>query len=615
MRAGYLVAAALLLVVSGCAQPRQSTPVAADVAGLSNRELTRFLPTLADYPGPSWDLTLTAGASNRQQGPYIDPSSSVEPAECAAVPFLRSDLVAASSDGVVQNGIAGDAGSAAVRIMRERPGVDLIAESLAWAKRCREYRISYSNFATAPGAPTAISVLPPRQVEGAVVTRIHFTDNRAKLYQGEGSRESVVSLARVHGLVVVGYHHDRAQEAAAILALTIRRLSSNHVASKPSSDKPDTSALNQRTDKELEQLLPSVTDAPDGWTILQSSPIIAYSTQDGESATGCSRLPFANEADSRSDTRRDFRQIATVSAASTSDGTNVRSAVTIGLEIPDVSVITETTLWANQCGLEALPTPPLDGIAVTSFRIRERTDTTPERTVSLLKVRKLLVITEPALTQQKTQLAHQSIENLLHAQFATAPTGPDPMPTYPDPHTPPPGYLPLPEPTVEATTTLARVGQGTLVNSEPYHMGGYMPGDSLIRSPDDYLHFHSPSGAITCDWRKYTLICDTPHGTYPRTPKPADLQGIWQDSVSILNWYGLISGTAGDDPIVYAVSNVLPYGSTLRLTDDTECRMDRDGLTCVDYAKRIGLHLSRTDLTPLAATKALTNDTRPQPTQ
>lgn len=163
----------------------------------------------------------------------------------------------------------------------------------------------------------------------------------------------------------------------------------------------------------------------------------------------------------------------------------------------------------------------------------------------------------------------------------------------------------------EATAKLARVAQGTLVDPEPYHRGGHLPDDTPVRSSDDYVHFQSPTGAIACTWRKYTLFCNIPQGTYPRTPKPADLQGRWQDTVVDFGWAGLGSGLAAEDPIVYAVSKVLPYGSTIRLQQGTECLMEPDGLTCVDYDKRSGFHVSRGDLTPLTATTALAADTRP----
>lgn len=184
------------------------------------------------------------------------------------------------------------------------------------------------------------------------------------------------------------------------------------------------------------------------------------------------------------------------------------------------------------------------------------------------------------------------------------------MPRATEPPSQFPGEVPSPAPTADATAALTRVAQGTLVNPEQYHFGGYLPGDAPTRSSDDYLHFRSPSGAIACTWRKYILYCDVPQGTFPRTPKPADLKGDWHDSVVAFGWDGLHNGVSAHDPLVYAESNVLPYGSTIRLDDDTECLMEQDGLTCVYADKRIGMHLSRTDLTPLAATEDFTKDTR-----
>ncbi|ORA59210.1 hypothetical protein [Mycobacteroides franklinii] len=616
MRRG-LPCVALVVVMGGCGQASEPRPIDPGPVRPSNVELARFLPVLADYPGPSWDVTLTAGASDWIPGPYIGPNTTVEPSGCADIPFQRSDLVAASSAGVVQNGIAGNAGEAAVRIMRDRLGTDLIADSVAWAERCHQYRETYSGATPGDpsmGSPTAVSVLPPRNLEGVEVTRIHLTDNRDHRDQGEGTRESVISLARVRGVVVVGYRHDRAGEADAILATTIRRLSSDRPASRPLSDKADASALTTRTDKDLEQLLPSIVDTPAGWTVLQSSPIVPYSTEDGESATGCSRLPFADEVGNRSDSHRNFRKIASVSMSrKAGKDTYSTDTVTLGLEHSGSSVIDETIKWANQCHFASVPAPQLDGINITSFHIPGDRTGTNGRTVSLLRVRGLLVIAEPAFSQQDTQLMRQSVENLRHAKFETRATGPDSMPIPSEPTAPAPGDVKFPQPTADATVKLARVAQGALVDPGPFHVGGYLPEDSPTASSPDYLHFRSPTGAIMCTWRKYILVCDVPRGTYPRTPKPVDLLGNWQDSVTTFGFESLQNGIVAPDPVVYAVSNVLAYGSTIRLTDDTECRMDTGGLTCVEYGKDIGFHLSRTDLTPLAATSALINDTRPQP--
>lgn len=82
-------------------------------------------------------------------------------------------------------------------------------------------------------------------------------------------------------------------------------------------------------------------------------------------------------------------------------------------------------------------------------------------------------------------------------------------------------------------------------------------------------------------------------------------------------WGRVVNGVFDDDPLVYAESNVLAYGSTIRLETDpdaTECLMERDGLTCVTYTgRRIGMHLSRQDLTPLPVTDALEKDNRAEP--
>lgn len=616
MKTAWACVTSGVLLLAGCGHAPTSQPAEPTVSGPSNEQLARFLPVLADYPGPSWNVTLTIGASDPVPGPYLDPTSTVDPAECADIPFQRSDLVAASSDGIVQNGIAGDSGEAAVRIMRERPGTDLITESVSWAKRCHEYRVMLSS--STPGEPagsnpTAVSALPPVHVNGIEVTRIHITDNREHRYQGEGTRESVISLARVGGLVVVGYRHDRSDEAAAILALTIDRLSSNKPLPKPLSDKVTVTPLITRTDKELQRLLPSAQDVPAGWSVLQRSPIIRDGTEDGEDPSGCMRFPFDNRVGWRSDLHRNFREIASVSEQRTVNERIDRDTVTLAIENPGASVIEETSKWAKECGHKIETSEQLAGISTTSVHIKGSLKSKIDYTASLMRVRGLLVVTTPAMELQGSQLTRQTVDNLRHAQFDTPPTGPDPMPQFPDPYARPPGDVKLPAPTAEATAKLTRVGQGALVDTVPYHVGGYLPSDSPTRSSDDYLHFSSPSGAISCTWRKYSLFCEVPQGTYPRTPKPAELQGGWQDSVVSFGWGGLQNGVSADDPIVYAVSNELPYGNTIRLQDGTECLMQTDGLTCVDYGKRIGFHLSRDDLTPLTATGALANDTRPQP--
>ncbi|MBE5465019.1 MULTISPECIES: hypothetical protein [Mycobacteroides] len=611
------VSSVVLLLVGACGHPADPRPSDPLVQIPSSEELAQSLPTLADYPGAPWDVTMAIGSPESPAGPQVYPADApVEPTGCGDIPFQRKDQIAAASEGSVPNGIAGDSGRASVRIMRERPGTDLIAESVDWAKRCHEYRVIY------PGSgppdpetvyPTAVSVMPPKQVDGVELTRIHLTDNRAHRFQPEGSRESMVLLARAQGLVLVGVRHDSGQTVEDLLALTLKRLESNKPAPKPLPDRIDTSELRERTDKELQQLLPSALDAPREWSVRQSSPIIRDGEEDGEGASGCSRVPFEDSVGWRTDLHRNFREIAAVSALRTVDQHNETETARFGVEHSGASVIDETTMWAKGCGYPITPTESLGDVTGISVHVKGEANSRIDYTASLMRVRGLLVITKPALGQQSSQIARHLVTKLQHAQFDTAPNGPEPTLQLPDPSTRPPGDVAFPTPSAEATTKLARIGQGTLVDTASFHVGGYLPTDTPTRSSDDYLHFSSPTGSIACTWRKYSLFCDVPQGTYARTPKPAAIAERWQDSVTSFGWGGLQNGVAAEDPVVYAVSNELPYGSTIRLQDNIECLMENDGLTCVDYARRKGFHLSRDDLTPLSATGALANDTRPQP--
>ena len=604
--------AAAVIVLGGCGHAAESPPAATP----ANEDPARSLPVLADFPGPSWDVALTNGPSTWMQGLGIQPGTSVQPSGCADVPFERPDLIIASANGSVPNGIAGDSGAAAVRIMHDRPGKDLITESVDWAAHCHELRQIYP--ATGPSDPpisnaTAVSVLPPRQVEGTEVTRIHLTDNRANRFQAEGIRESVVSLARVKGFVVVGYRHQTGQLGDDLLDLTIHRLSTGQTASVPVVDGTDSSSLADRTDKELERLLPTASDVDTGWTLTQHSPLVRPGIDESDDSPDCARIPFDAGLHYRSDADRDFREVASVSAQRIGAKSGPGELIRLGLEHPGASVINETTAWARRCGMELLPASQVNGVDVTTVHVKGSPTSRIDFTASLLRVRGILVITKPALGEQTGKLAQLTVNRLQHAHFDTPATGPDPMPQPSEPSLKEPGDVPFPAPSSEDTAALDKIARGTLVDPERYHFGGLLPGDAMTRSSDDYLHFRSPSGAITCTWRKYSLFCDVPTGTFPRTPKPADFKGDWHDSVVIFGWDGLDSGVAALDPVVYAESNVLPYGSTIRLDDDTECLMEQDGLTCEYATKRVGVHLSRTDLTPLAATEALTKDARPLP--
>ncbi|MGV0625319.1 hypothetical protein ABQE43_05395, partial [Mycolicibacter minnesotensis] len=226
MRQGWVIVAVVTFFVAGC-EPAGGPAAEHDLGGRSNQELARFLPEVADYPGPTWEVRKTIGPSRFAIGPHVEPGVTVDPAGCADIPFQRTEQIAASTEGTVPNAIAGNYGEASVRLMREPSGSDLIAESVRWAEHCHEYRqIHPSSGPNGPpySEPTAVSILPPTEVGGVEVTRIHLTDNREHRFQAEGRRESVISLARVRGLVIVGRRHDNYGAAAEIMALTIRRL-------------------------------------------------------------------------------------------------------------------------------------------------------------------------------------------------------------------------------------------------------------------------------------------------------------------------------------------------------------------------------------------------------
>ncbi|TDZ82096.1 hypothetical protein DE4585_02625 [Mycobacteroides salmoniphilum] len=618
-----ILAAALLL--TGCSPIGQNHHVKANLDSLSADELARFLPVLADYPGLSWNVTTIAGSSNRPAGPYIDPKATVTPDGCADIPFQRKTQIAASADGFVPNGVAGNSGMATVRIMRQSQGRDLIDESLQWAKRCQEYQIVYSSTGPEdPGSadPTAVSALPAADIDGTKITRIQLVDNREHRFQPEGSRESVVSLAKVGDLVVVGYRHDNNADANAILSLTISRLKSGQPARKPLSNKADDSLLTGRTDKELQQLLPSTLDLATQMTASQSTPILGERAGEYQLPTtvpaSCERTPFENTGWS-SDTDRDFREIATVTTqrrlGDHADGEMVR----LGIEKIGTSVITETTMWAKQCHsfstgagsshtspvtIDLLPAAQIDGVDITSVHVKGDSTNRIDYTASLFNIRGILVTTKPAVAQQPTDLQRQIADNLTHATYDT-PSGP----IYHGAYHRLPGEIKAPPPSAEATEKLARVALGNLVNPDGYRPGGYMPGDTKTTNPD-YLHFRSPTGSIACTFRKYVLYCNVPQGTYPRTPKPDDLHGNWIDSTVEFSSEGIRSGIAAIDPIVYAESNTLDYGNSIRIGDGGECLMERNGLTCVDYSTRTGMHLSRDDLTAMSANETLRYDPR-----
>ncbi|ORB76412.1 hypothetical protein BST46_30275, partial [Mycobacterium timonense] len=65
--------------------------------------------------------------------------------------------------------------------------------------------------------------MPDRHIEGVDVLAVHLTDNREHRFQPEGSRESVVYVARVRGIVVAGLRHDSGSVLDEVFGANIRQ--------------------------------------------------------------------------------------------------------------------------------------------------------------------------------------------------------------------------------------------------------------------------------------------------------------------------------------------------------------------------------------------------------
>ncbi|HLS00308.1 MAG TPA: hypothetical protein VK069_11990 [Mycolicibacillus parakoreensis] len=622
-RAAHGVIAALLL--AACA-PTPSPPQAAPDDGLAG-----YLPSLADYPWTGWNVVQLVGAPGETDPP---PARTAEPAGCEQAPFTEPGRIAART--VARHtslGPTGYGGEASVVLFDPQASRDLIAQTRAWARRCAVYVEWYSGEDRGPGMPTSVSVLPARRIAGVDVLRVLFTDNREQRFQAEGSRESVVYLARVGDVVVGGRRHDSGPVLDDVFGVTLRRLTAHRRAPRPLADTAGTADLRGYSDADLSRLLPVAGDLPAGWTVGHTSPTVAariddYGPEGSTDPRDCATIPFMNERAPRADVGHDFREVATAEARSDATGglpggldhwQSEARQVRLNIEDPTVDVIEATKRWAQQCatyrGVGRQPTEgSVDLVPTTvagheayAVRLTRSLPTNFDFWTILTRVRGVLV-TALSPSDEPGELVRATVEHLRDASFDTAPAPLDYHP-YPGPspiifdH--PPGEMPLREPSAEEARKLADVAHGAIVDAERYHVGGYLPGDPTTRTPD-YLHFRSPTGSIVCTWRTYSLFCDVPAGTYPKTPKPRDHEDDWNASVVNFGWERVVNGVVAEEPVVYAESEVLPYGSTIRLEDDpdaTACRMERDGLTCVVGGTRpVGMHLSRDDLTPLRVT-------------
>lgn len=624
-RAVHSIVAAVLL--AGCA-PAEPPPATPPEAGL-----TAFLPSVADYPWTGWNIVQQIGSASDTD---TVPERTAEPADCARVPFAEPGRIAARAIARHTSlGPTGFGGEASVVLFDPQASRDLIADTRAWAQRCADYVEWYgaSGEDRGPGMPTSVSVLAPHRIAGVDVLRLLFTDNRERRFQPEGSRESVVYLARVGDVVVGGRRHDSGSVLDDVFAATLRRLTENRPAPRPLADTAGTADLRGYSDADLSRLLPVAADLPAGWSVGHTSPTVAariddYGPEGRTDPPDCATIPFLNERAPRADIGRDFREIATAEARSEApvglpggldQWQSTARQVRLNIEDPAVDVIEATKRWAQQCATyrgvdERASDGSADLVATTvvgheayAVHLKRSLPTNFDFWTILTRVRGVLV-TALSPSEEPGELLRATVEHLRDASFDTAPAPLD-YHRYPGPSRvpfdDPPGEMPLREPSAEEARKLAEVTEGTIVDAERYHVGGYLPGDPATRTPD-YLHFRSPTGSIVCTWRKYSLLCDVPAGTYPRTPKPPGHEDDWRDSVVNFGWERVVNGVVAEDPPIYAESEVLPYASTIWLEDGpdpTACRMERDGLTCVAGGTRpVGMHLSRDDLTPLRVT-------------
>lgn len=346
-RRGVRVVLVAALLLAGCTHGGGHAP-RSSITDRSNDELAKFLPTLADYPWTGWNIVQRIGPPPKAQTPRQP--MTVEPAGCdpPPPPYSEASQIAARTSALATSlGPTGFGGEASVAFLRDPPSHDLVADTRAWAKRCANYVEKYvpaePGEVPGPAAPTSISILPDRHIEGVDVLAVHLTDNREHRFQPEGSRESVVYVARVRGIVVAGLRHDSGSVLDEVFGATIRRLKDDQPAPRPLSGTIGSASLKGRSDQELSELLPSIVDVPKGWSVGQTSPIVGaraldYQTEGSTDPKGCNAIPFMNEGAPRDDIGRDYREIAT--AAAVHDDTD--SAVG-GLDVPTESGCTSKT--------------------------------------------------------------------------------------------------------------------------------------------------------------------------------------------------------------------------------------------------------------------------------
>lgn len=181
-----------------------------------------------------------------------------------------------------------------------------------------------------------------------------------------------------------------------------------------------------------------------------------------------------------------------------------------------------------------------------------------------------------------TTIAESSIPT--DAPGITSSTTATTVPTVEPPAAPRPGS-PLP-------AVIAWVDAGRPVDTTPYHVGHSPDGTTDLRRD---IAFSSPSGKITCVTDEQDsfegLTCTVDLVNPP--PRPQENEGNWiggwVEYTGVRVGIGSFHGDPG--PFIRGKGDALPYGSVIGYRD-YRCRMDVDGLTCVNPSTKSGVLMS-----------------------
>ncbi|MFE3195336.1 hypothetical protein ACFXHA_40485 [Nocardia sp. NPDC059240] len=138
------------------------------------------------------------------------------------------------------------------------------------------------------------------------------------------------------------------------------------------------------------------------------------------------------------------------------------------------------------------------------------------------------------------------------------------------------------------------VKAGAPVDQEKYRPS--YPGDPDPDATKGVVSFTSPSGKMACDTEGGLVFCDVRLLDPP--PRPVVGQGNWESGwIDYRSTTASIGSLAGGIRVGWGLGPVLPYGSRVDF-GDYSCRLEADGLTCVDPAVNTGVRISDGGIVP-----------------